>query len=425
VREGGSTCVRLSVALVVIVALVVTVARATFGGERVARDARRSDARDDTRDAAIAALGRKLFFDSTLSASGRMSCASCHDPAHAYAAPNSPAVQLGGPNRDIQGMRAVPSLRYVLNRTPVWYKEYAGNPAERAREANEPPVGGFGADGRFNSLRAQAQFPLLAPNEMANRDTASVVVALARASYADEFRRIFGGHVFDTTSRAFSEALYAIERFELTDSSFHPYDSKYDLYLDGKVALTPQERRGLALFDDPKHGGCSACHLDRLGADGSHPLFTDYQFGALGVPRNPELVANRDPAYFDEGLCGPARADQAMNKQYCGMFKTPTLRNVATRGTFFHNGRFHTLREALAFYVRRDTDPAQWYSRASLTRVIKFDDLPRELRGNVDTLSEPLTRHAGERPAWSDADIDDVIAFLKTLTDGYRAPANR
>ncbi|HEY4130951.1 MAG TPA: cytochrome c peroxidase, partial [Gemmatimonadaceae bacterium] len=354
-----------------------------------------------------------------------MSCATCHDPAHAYAAPNSLAVQLGGAHRDRQGMRAVPSLRYVLNRTPVWYKEFIGNPAERVREGNEPPVGGFGADGRFNSLHAQAEFPLLAANEMANRDAASVVAAVARTSYANDFRRAFGAHVFDTTSRAFSQALYAIERFELTDSSFHPYDSKYDLYLDHKVALTLQERRGLVLFDDPARGNCASCHLDQLGANGSHPLFTDYQFGALGVPRNAELVANKDSTYFDEGLCGPTRMDQASNAAYCGMFKTPTLRNVATRGAFFHNGRFHSLRDALAFYVRRDTHPAEWYAHASRARVNKFDDFPRALRGNVDTLSLPLTRHAGEQPVWNDADIDDVIAFLKTLTDGYRTCSNR
>jgi cytochrome c peroxidase len=393
----------------------------TRGGARPLDDAHAIEARDGD----VAMLGRKLFFDSTLSGSGRMSCATCHDPAHAYAAPNSLAVQLGGAHRDRQGMRAVPSLRYVLNRTPAWYKEYIGNPAERVREGNEPPVGGFGADGRFNSLHAQAEFPLLAPNEMANRDAASVVAAVARASYAKDFRRAFGAHVFDTTSRAFSQALYAIERFELTDSNFHPYDSKYDLYLDHKVALTSQERRGLALFDDPARGNCASCHLDQLGANGSHPLFTDYQFGALGVPRNAELVANEDSTYFDEGLCGPTRMDQASNAAYCGMFKTPTLRNVATRGAFFHNGRFHSLREALAFYVRRDTHPAEWYAHASRTRVNKFDDLPRALRGNVDTLSLPLTRHAGEQPVWNDADIDDVIAFLKTLTDGYPASSSR
>src|SRR5690606_10904831 len=100
-------------------------------------------------------------------------------------------------------------------------------------------------------------------------------------------------------------ARFALEKFLLEDPDLHPYSSRYDQFLEGKVQLTEQERRGLALFDDPDRGNCSACHLAARGADGSHPLFTDYEMGALGVPRNPELRANADPEYFDMGLCGP------------------------------------------------------------------------------------------------------------------------
>jgi cytochrome c peroxidase len=367
----------------------------------------------------IAALGRKIFFDSSLSASGRLACASCHSPEHAYGPPNGLAVQLGGEKLDRQGMRAVPSLGYVLNRTPVWYKEYVSNIAERIREGEEPPAGGFGADGRFSNLRNQAAFPLLSPNEMANASRGAVVSALRRGTYAVEFSRVFGSRVLDDTTRAFARALYAIEQFELRDSSFHPYDSKFDAVLDGRASLTPTEKRGLALFSDPAAGNCASCHVATIGADGSHPLFTDYQFEALGVPRNPEITANRDSAYVDEGLCGPTRTDQRDHDEYCGMFKTPTLRNVATRRAFFHNGRFHSLEDALRFYVRRDTDAEHWYSRARNGRTVKFDDLPPAHRANVDTVDLPLTRHAGERPVWSDVDIRDVIAFLETLNDGY------
>jgi cytochrome c peroxidase len=370
-------------------------------------------------DSVVVALGRQIFFDSSLSASGRLSCSSCHSPAHAYGPPNNLAVQLGGPQLTLQGMRAVPSLRYVLNRTPAWYKEYISNLAERIREGNEPPAGGFGADGRFNTLHDQAAFPLLAANEMANANPAAVVAALRRATYASAFRQIFGARIFDDSSRAYAQALYAIERFELEDPSFHPYDSKFDFYLDDKVELTAQERRGLTLFDDPRRGNCASCHLDRKGANGSHPLFTDYQFGALGVPRNREILANSDSTYFDEGLCGPVRKDQVAQTEYCGLFKTPTLRNVARRGVFFHNGQFHSLKDALRFYVRRDTDPGHWYPRTRDGRVDKFDDLPPSLRANVDVTDLPLTRHLGDQPVWNDAEIDDVIAFFKTLDDGY------
>ncbi|MEP6494478.1 MAG: cytochrome c peroxidase [bacterium] len=371
------------------------------------------------RDSAVVAVGKKIFFDSTISASGRMSCGTCHSPAHAYGPPNNSAVGLGGPEMTLQGARAVPSLRYVLNRTPAWYKEYVSNPMERIREGSEPPAGGFGWDGRFNTLHDQAAFPLLAANEMANGSAAAVVAKLQRATYAEEFRQAFGARIFDEPSAAFAQALHAIERFELADPSFHPYDSKFDLYLDGRAVLTARETRGLALFNDPRRGNCASCHRSERGADGSHPLFTDYQFGALGVPRNPEISANRDPAFFDEGLCGPVRKDQGARVEYCGLFKTPTLRNVATRGAFFHNGRFHSLKDALVFYVRRDTDASRWYPRDENGVIDKFNDLPPALRGNVDVITLPLTRRSGEQPVWSNAEIGDVIAFLETLNDGF------
>ena len=370
-----------------------------------------------------AALGKRIFFDRSLSASGRMSCASCHDPRHAYGPPNGRAVQLGGPELDRQGARAVPSLRYGLNRTPVWAKAYIANPAERLLEGNEPPAGGFTWDGRFDTLHQQAAFPLLAANEMANASPAAVADKLRRSAYAGQFRVLFGARIFAHPLDAYARALAALERFELEDPSFHPFDSRYDDFIDGKASFTAQELRGLGLFNDPRAGNCASCHLDVKGADGSHPLFTDYQFEALGVPRNPEILANRASGYYDEGLCGPLRQDQSGQASYCGLFKTPTLRNVAIRRVFFHNGRFHTLKQALSFYVTRDTDPKRWYPVSASGAVVKFDDLPPLLRGNVDVVDEPLTRREGGVPAWSETDIEDVIAFLETLTDRDARPA--
>ncbi len=366
---------------------------------------------------AIATIGEKIFFDTSLSASGRISCATCHDPAHAFGPPNGLAVQFGGPALNRQGMRAVPTLRYVLNRTPVWNKSFVANPAERLLEGNEPPKGGFAWDGRFDSLHEQAAFPLLAPNEMANDGPRDVAAKIKRAPYVSEFRKAFGARILDDPAKAFAAALTAIERFELEDLRFRPFNSKYDDYLDGKVQLSDQEQRGLALFDDRRRGNCASCHIDRKGADGSHPLFTDYEFEALGVPRNPDISANAARGYFDMGLCGPLRTDHTQESTFCGLFKTPTLRNVATRSVFFHNGRFHTLNDALRFYVRRDTDPRLWYPASSLGAIDKFDDIPPALRSNVDVIDEPLTRQEGSPPAWSDAEIDDVIAFLQTLSD--------
>jgi cytochrome c peroxidase len=363
-----------------------------------------------------AQLGRQIFFDPTLSASGRLACASCHSPAQAYGPPDGAAVRAGGVALEIQGSRAVPSLRYVLNRTPVWSKPFIASPSERLLEGNEPPAGGFGWDGRFNTLAAQAAFSLLAPSEMANTGPADVARKLSRASYAGQFRRVFGPAIFMHPRQAFAQARAALAHFELEDPSFHPYSSKYDDYLAGRAQLSVAERRGLALFEDPRGGNCAACHPDSKGADGSHPLFTDYQFEALGVPRNPEITANAKRGYYDQGLCGPLRTDQARQISECGLFKTPGLRNVATRRVFFHNGRFHTLKEALQFYVRRDTNAAQWYPTVGSV-VDKFDDLPRARRANIDITDAPLNLSTAQAPLWNDAQIDDVIAFLGTLTD--------
>jgi cytochrome c peroxidase len=379
----------------------------------------------DSQISPVAAVGGKIFNDPSLSASGRMSCTSCHSPQHAYGPPDGKAVRLGGPRLNLQGARAVPSLRYTLNRTPIWHKTFIENNAERLTEGDEPATGGFGWDGRFNTLHEQAAFPLLASNEMANARPEDVVARLQRAFYAGDFRTVFGQRIFDNPREAFAKFLFAIERFELEDPGFHPYNSKFDDYLDGRAQLSEQERRGLTLFDDRRRGNCASCHLDRMGADRSHPLFTDYEFEALGVPRNSEIRVNADPRYFDMGLCGPVRKDQAGQSNYCGLFRTPTLRNVATRKVFFHNGRFHSLKEALRFYVRRDTDPSLWYPSSRSGAVNKFDDLPLELRGNIDVTDEPLTRGEGAAPAWSDAEIDDVIAFLQTLTDRDVVPARK
>jgi cytochrome c peroxidase len=243
-----------------------------------------------------------------------MSCAICRSPAHAYGPPNG--WQSNWEDRNSrQGARPVPSLRYVLNRTPIWNKEFIANPVERILEGEEPPTGGLTWDGRFNTLHEQATFPL-APNEMANAGPKET------GSYANDLRRQFGPDILDDP-RAYAATLIAIERFELEDASFHPYSSKYDDYLDGKMKLTAQEQRGLTLFDDPKRGNSATCHLDRKGVDGSHSIFTDYQFEALGVLRNPEILANASPDYFDMGLCGPVRADQAKESKFCGLFKTP------------------------------------------------------------------------------------------------------
>lgn len=350
-----------------------------------------------------------IFKDISLSASGKQSCASCHSPEHAHAQPNSLAVQFGGPNLDQPGMRAVPSLRY-LAATPAFGVDEEGTPS-----------GGFNRDGSAATLAAQAERPLLAANEMANLTRAAVVEKLRRAAYAPAFRQLYGDKSLDDVEIAFVRLSEALQSYQREAPEFHPFDSKYDAYLAGKTELSDAEARGLKLFNDEKRGNCAACHPSARSEDGSPPLFTDFTYDALGVARNKAIAANADPAHVDLGLCKSGLQGRAAQPSACGKFKVPTLRNVATRKVFFHNGQITSLREAVAFYISRDTRPQDWYPTVN-GKVRKFDDLPAAYHRNVNVEEVPYDRKLGEKPSLSEQEVDDLVAFLNTLNDGYSAP---
>ncbi len=364
-----------------------------------------------------AQLGKKAFFDPRLSASGKISCASCHDPAHAYGPPDKLPAQLAGMDLKIQGLRSVPSLRYVLNRTPHWSKQYLANRIDRILESDSPPTGGFTWDGRFNSLHEQALAPLLAANEMANSSPATLMAKVRKSAYAIDMEHLYGPRIWQNPQQGLNALAMAIEQFELEDSSFHPYSSKFDQSQRGELTLSAAEVRGLKLFNDPAKGNCASCHTATPGADQSPPLFTDYSFSTLGAPRNDKLSANRDVNFYDLGLCGPQRTDQSAKREFCGMFKTPGLRNVAGRGVYLHNGVFTDLTQVVRFYVDRDIHPEKWYPKNPDGSINKYNDLPVALRHNVDTVTAPMNRKPTERPALNENEIRDVVAFLKTLTD--------
>jgi cytochrome c peroxidase len=150
--------------------------------------------------------------------------------------------------------------------------------------------------------------------------------------------------------------------------------------------------------------------------DGTPSQFTDFGLLALGVPRNPAIPANKSPNYHDLGVCGPEREDLANHPGYCGLFLSPTLRNVATRGSFFHNGVFHSLKQVVELYATRDISPEKWYPGNPDGSIDKFDDLPKRYDANINT-GPRFGRHPGDQPALTDAEIDDIVAFLGTLTD--------
>ena len=352
------------------------------------------------------ALGRAIFFDPALSEPAGTSCASCHAPERAFSNNSSSPIGVPrGSRPDHFARRNAPSLLY-LKYVPRFHF-YADD------DAIQPsPFGGFFWDGRVDSIVSVVKEPLLDPDEMNNRDASQIASKIASASYAGDFRREFGEVLSDpqATMTAVGQALEAF----LTSDEMAPFSSKYDAYIRGETKLTALEARGLKLFKDPDKGNCASCH--RFYDSSSNPersLFTDFGYDAVAAPRNNRIVANADPQRFDLGLC--ERRDQrtpSNDETWCVNFRTPSLRNVAVRQSFMHNGVFKNLREAVAFYATRATDPMHWYKSG-----VKFDDVPPKYRHQVNVNSIPYNRRKGDVPALTDADIDAIVAFLETLTD--------
>ncbi|HVI87230.1 MAG TPA: cytochrome c peroxidase [Dongiaceae bacterium] len=367
---------------------------------------------------ALAAIGALLFKDPHLSGSRKIACSSCHDPANAFAQNNDRPVQLGGGDLHEPGLRAVPSLKY-LQSVPQFSEHFFDSEDEADESVDNGPTGGLTWDGRADNKMDQARIPLFSSFEMGNRSAGDVVTSAQQGGYLDQLAKVLGPAAVKDTDAAFTAVLLALQVYQEDPAAFYPYDSKYDTYLAGQVTLTPQEQRGLLAFTDENKGNCSSCHISDRALDGSAPQFTDYGLIAIGLPRNPAIPANADPTYFDLGLCGPLRTDLKEHDDYCGLFRTPSLRNVATRHVFFHNGVIHTLREAVAFYATRDSDPERWYPKRGDGSIDRFNDLPERYRGNLNT-DPPFDAKPGNPQRLSDAEIDDIVAFLKTLTDGYK-----
>ena len=377
--------------------------------------------------AQLTALGRAMFNDPGLSASGRLSCASCHDPATAF----GPNARTPSPFADgvpaHAGTRAIPSLRYAQFSSA--FTEHTTDD-EETHGADGGPTGGFTWDGRADRAREQALLPLFDEREMANADAAALARRVAAAPYAAQFRKAFsapGRDVLSDPGRVVAWMAFAFEVYEQAPE-FAPFDSRYDRFLAGRGTLSPAELRGLALFRDPAKGNCDSCHPSRRSTGGRAPLFTDAGFIAVAAPRRADLpplgataviapvASHARGAEADLGLCRSGRPGLTGDPGFCGRFRTPTLRNVALRTSFFHNGSVRSLRDAVAFYATRDTDPARWYSSNADGSVRLYDDLPADLAASIDH-EVPFQPMPDGRARLDEHDIDDIVAFLRTLTD--------
>jgi len=420
-------------------------------------------------DAAVA--GEALFNDQSLSASGQQSCATCHVKSRAFTA--DPAVDkglpvpLGGVNMDEPGFRNAPSLMYAAF-TPAFSL------------ADGAASGGFFRDGRASTLAAQAIQPFVIPFEMANADAAEVVSRLKNSP--DTLRlymKAFATDSFSDPNQTLTNMGAAIAAYETEDvEEFEPFTSKFDAYVDGKVKLSDRELNGLALFNNPGKGNCTSCHPSVHQEFSSRALFTDFSYDNIGIPRNWNIPANAanptnpingtplkympaavnvpndaEYTYYDMGICGPfvsdpqdagARPDLARLIPSCGQFKVPTLRNIALTAPYFHNGAFPEIHEAVEWYITRDINnntgnnptpvpagpggnPYQavgtFFTAADGTPdLYQYNDLPVIYDANVNAGEVPYTAPAiagGNGPTMTAQEIDDLVLFLCTLTDGF------
>lgn len=352
-------------------------------------------------------LGKRLFFDTDLSVPKGQSCASCHDPDSGFADPDSSrAVSMGAIHVRF-GNRNSPTAAYAAYSPNFHYDESEGM-----------YIGGQFWDGRAANLSEQAKGPFLNPLEMNNPSKHNVIQKIRDSDYAGDFEDVYGEGALDDVEMAYDHVADAIAAFEMTDE-LNRFSSKYDKYLAKEVSLTKEEKRGLRLFNNPNKGNCAACHPSTAGPYANEPLFTDFTYDNLGTPSNlgmlgdsPELMHyypfyyppiapnfNHDGLYFvDYGLGGALIGGIEINPDEMGKMKVPTLRNVEVTPPYMHNGVFTTLEDVVHFYNTRDLSEAGWPAPEV------------DLNVNRDELGD-LELTIAEEAA--------IVAFMKTLTDGY------
>ncbi len=372
-------------------------------------------------------LGRALFFDERLSEPPGQSCSICHLPAAGWTGPdmfiNATGAVYEGAVDGRFGNRKPPSSAYATP-SPIFHQV----------EGQNTFVGGNFWDGRAtgeelgNPAADQAQGPFLNPVEQNNPNEAVVVQKVCIGPYGDLFRFIYGADICKegNVEQAYDNIALAIAAYEASPE-VNAFSSKYDAYLSGRAELTPQESWGLELFEGK--GRCANCHPSSPGPDGQPPLFTDYSYDNLGVPRNP-----LNPWYyqFEFNPLGPAWTDYGLGaflvtrpewrqfaRENLGLQKVPTLRNVDRRPypafikAYMHNGYFKDLRSVVRFYNTRDVLPVCLAEVPEASGTIGVDCWPPPEVG--------LNVNAGEvgNLGLSPEEEEAIVAFMRTLSDGY------
>jgi cytochrome c peroxidase len=360
-------------------------------------------------------LGRSLFFDENLSINGDQSCASCHGPEAGWTGPlmetNAHGAVYEGSIPGAFGNRKPPSAAYATL-SPIFHMDKKGL-----------LTGGNFWDGRAtgeilgNPAADQAQGPFLNPAEQALSVGGDVVERVCNGDYGDLFRAVWGDDICEpaNVSMAYDDVGLSIAAYEAS-SEVNAFKSKYDYAFKGQTKLTKEEQRGFALFQGK--GGCRACHI----SNGQNALFTDFTFDNLGIPKNPENpVYNYDPSFVDLGLGGflasrPEYAEFA--KENMGMQKVPTLRNVDLRPSddfvkaYGHNGYFKSLWGIVHFYNTRDVLPTCPGDYTEVQALAANCWPEPEVSANVN-------RSELGNLGLTQAEEEAIVAFLKTLSDGY------
>lgn len=318
-------------------------------------------------------LGMKLYNDKNFSFNGTQSCRNCHHHFAGFADitnhldPENKVVSTGADGVS-KGGRNAPSAAYA-GFSPV------------LMPINGEWIGGMFWDGRADGstlgdpLAEQALGPPLNPVEMAMPDKAAVIDVIANADYVNLWYKVFGRKSLDDVNAAYDNFGRAIAAYERT-AAVTKFTSKYDL---APKTMTDAELRGEALFE----AKCAACHTTTAAFGAPAPLFTNYAYANIGVPTNP-MVPLEEP---DLGL-GVTAGDSAQD----GKFKVPTLRNIALSAPYSHNGYFATLVEMVDF-------------------INDSSGFTPEVNRNLDDRVGGLGMSADN--------VDDIVAFLSTLTDDY------